>query len=68
MKFLITPLTWAHIHGLGFQHVAKYHIEARRTWFATRILPTNEKLLWLELMNLLLKANIILSKLASEGR
>ncbi len=26
------------IRGLGFQHATKYHMEARRTWLATRIL------------------------------
>jgi hypothetical protein len=68
MKFLTTPLTWAHIRGMGFQHAARYHIEARRTWFPTRILPAKDKLLWLQLMSLLLRASIILSKFASGGR
>jgi hypothetical protein len=45
-----------------------YHIEASRTWLATRILPARESLLWLQLMSLPLRANIILSKFASEGR
>jgi hypothetical protein len=37
MKFLTTPRTWLHILGFGFQAAAKYHMEARRTWLATRI-------------------------------
>jgi hypothetical protein len=68
MKFFITPLTWEHILWLGFQDAVMYHIEASRTWFATRILPARESLLWLQLMSLPLRASIILSKFASEGR
>jgi hypothetical protein len=47
MKFLMTLLICAIIRGLGFQHAAKYHIEARRTWLATRILPAKDSKLWL---------------------
>jgi len=68
MKFLTTPLTWAHIQGLGFQHMTRYHIEAMRTWFAPRILPAKNNWLWLQLMSLILRTSIILSKLASGGR
>ncbi len=46
IKFLITPCIWLHILGLGFQHAARYHMEANRTWLATRILPARERLLW----------------------
>ncbi len=56
------------MQGLGFQHAARYHIETRRTWFTTRILPARDKLLWLQLMSLLLRASIILSKFALGGR
>jgi hypothetical protein len=31
MKFLITPLICVIIRRLGFQHAAKYHMEAKRT-------------------------------------
>ncbi len=68
MKFLITPLICAIIRGLGFQHAAKYHIEARRTWLATSILPAKDSKLWLQATSLLFSANIILSKFASGGR
>jgi hypothetical protein len=68
MKFLKTPLTWQHILGLGFQHATRCHIEASRTWFATKILPANESMLWLQLMSLPLRAIIIVSKFASGGR
>ncbi len=68
MKFLMTLLIYAIIRRLGFQHAAKYHIEARRTWLATRILPAKDSKLWLRAMNLLFSANIILSKFASGGR
>jgi hypothetical protein len=47
MKFLMTPLTWPHILGFGFQHAARYQSDASRTWFATKILPANENVLWL---------------------
>jgi hypothetical protein len=68
MKFLTTPLTWEHILGLGFQDAAMYHIEARRTWFATSILLAMESLLLLQLMSLPLRDTIIFSKFASGGR
>ncbi len=64
MKFLMTPLTWQHILRLGFQHAAKYHIDASRTWFATRILPASESMMWLQLISLPLRAIIIVSKFA----
>ncbi len=67
MKFLMTPRTWQHILGLGFQHAAKYHIDAKRTWFATRIRPAKESVLWLQLMSLPLRAIIIVSKFAWGG-
>ncbi len=62
------PRTWQHILGLGFQHAAKYHIDARRTCFATRIQPAKKSMPWLQLMSLPLKAIIIVSKFASGGR
>jgi hypothetical protein len=43
MKFLTTPQTWLHILGFGFQHTARYHMEVRSTWFATKILPARER-------------------------
>ncbi len=68
IKFLMNALTWLHILGSGFQHAARYQIDASRTWFATRILPASESLLLLQLMSLPLKANIIVSKFASGGK
>jgi hypothetical protein len=68
IKFLTTLWTWQHILGLGFQHAARYHIEASKTWFATKILPAKDKLFWLQLMSLPLRASIILSKFASGGK
>lgn len=68
MKFLMTPLICVIIRGLGFQHAAKYHIEAKRTWLATKILPARDNRLWLQVMSLLFRAIIILSKFASGGR
>ncbi len=67
MKFLITPLICVVIRGLGFQHVTIYHMEARRTQLATKILPARDSWLWLQLMSLLFRAIIILSKFASDG-
>jgi len=46
----------------------RYHIDARRTWLATSILPASERLLWLQLINFLFKAVIIFSKFSSVGR
>ncbi len=68
IKFLTTPRTWQHILGFGFQEAARYHMEARSTWFATRILPTSERRQVLQLISLPLRADNILSKLASRGR
>ncbi len=68
IKFLMSPLTWLLILGSGFQQATRYHIEARRTWFATRILPANERALLLQMMSLLLRASIIESKFASGGK
>ncbi len=45
MKFLMRPLTWLLILGSEFQQVARYQVDARRTWFATRILLANERAL-----------------------
>jgi hypothetical protein len=64
----MSPLTWLLILGSGFQQAARYHIEARRTWFATRILPANERALLLQMMSLLLRASIIESKFTSGGK
>jgi hypothetical protein len=68
MKFLTTLQTWLHILGFGFQHAARYHMETRNTWFATRILPARERRQVLQLTSLPLSAINILSKLASGGR
>ncbi len=68
MKFLTTPLICVVIRGLGFQHATMYHIEAKRTWLATKILPARDNWLWLQLMSLLFRAIIILSKFTSGGR
>jgi len=54
--------------GLGFQHAARYQVEARRTWLATRILPARESLLLLHVISLPLRVSIIFSKLDSRGR
>ncbi len=43
-------------------------MEARSTWFATRILPASERWQVLQLISLPLRADNILSKLASRGR
>ncbi len=43
MKLRTTPRTWLHILGLGFQDAARYHMDARSTWFATRIFPARER-------------------------
>jgi hypothetical protein len=56
------------IRGLGFQHATKYHMEARRTWLATRILSARDSRLWLQVISLLFRATISLSKFASGGR
>jgi len=42
-------------------------MEARSTWFATKILPARERWQVLQLINLPLSAISILSKLASGG-
>ncbi len=68
MKFLTMPLIWEHILGLGFQDAAMYHMEANRTWFATRILPARENRLLLQLMSLFFKDSLIFPKFASGGR
>ncbi len=68
IKFFTTPRTWLHILGFEFQDVAKYHMEARSTWFATRILPASERQQVLQLISFPLSADNILSKLASGGR
>jgi len=56
----------AHL-GFRFQEAARYHMEARSTWFATRILPASERRQVLQLISLPLMADNILSKLASGG-
>ncbi len=43
-------------------------MEARSTWFATRILPASERRQVLQFISLPLRADNILSKLASGGR
>jgi hypothetical protein len=68
MKFLTRPLTWLLILGSGFQQAARYQSEARRTWFATRILPARERALWLHVISLALSVDIIEAKFASVGR
>ncbi len=68
IKFFTTPRTWLHILGFGFQAAAKYHMEARSTWFATSILPANERRHVLQLISFPLSAESILSKFASRGR
>ncbi len=67
MKLRTTPQTWLHILGLGFQHVAKYHIEERRIWLATRILPAKERLQCPHAIIFFLKKNISLTKFAFVG-
>jgi len=67
IKFLTTPQTWQHILGFEFQAAARYHMEARSTWFATRILPASERWQVLQLISLPLRADNILSKLALGG-
>jgi len=68
IKFPTTLRTWQHILGFGFQKAARYHIEARSTWFAIRIFPANERRQVLQLISLPLRADNILSKLALGGR
>ncbi len=68
IKFLTTPHTWLHILGFGFQDAARYHMEARSTWFATRILTASKRRQVLQLISFPLSADSILSKLASGGR
>jgi hypothetical protein len=68
IKFLISALTWLHILGSGFQHAARYQVDAKRTWFATSVFPASESLLLLQLISLPLRANIIVSKFASGGK
>jgi hypothetical protein len=67
MKFRTTPLIWLHILGLGFQQVARYHIEENNTWLATRILPAKKRLHLPQAIIFPFKVSMSLSKLASMG-
>jgi len=68
MKLHITPVIWLHILGLGFQQVAKYHMDETRTCLAIRIMPTKERLQLPLAIILPLKAVMSLSKLTSAWR
>jgi len=68
IKFITTPRTWLHILGYRFQDAAKYYMEARSTWFTTRILPASARRQVFQLISFPLSADSILSKLASGGR
>jgi hypothetical protein len=68
IKLCIKALGWVLIVNVGFQHVAVYHILAKKTWLTTKIHLAVDNLLAVQLINLPLMVLISLSKLAWVGR